>query len=335
MDIRIGDKVRFLTETGGGKVVKIIDSKTVMVYSEEYDFEIPTAVNDLVVIESDFDTDSDEIISKAPDKIEEVETVSKAPVSNKMYMAFLLKDHGKSGSDIDCYIVNDTKNIVFYALYEERGDNVNGISAGNCNSGEKMFLESYTVNDIDEIKRLLLQFLVFKKKGNPEQPIEFKVNLNPVKFFKSSSYKNNDYFDVPALLFEVSSDEKKAYKIEELTESNTKKLKSVKEKMENKELPIIKSGNEPMEVDLHINALIDRVVGLSNADILEYQLNKFHELMETYRFRKGKKIVFIHGIGNGTLKQKLLWELKHNYKKHKYQDASFQQYGYGATMVTM
>ncbi len=335
MDIRIGDKVRFLTETGGGKVVKIVDSKTVMVYSDEYDFEIPAKVNDLVVIESDFDTESDEIISKAPEKSEENETVRNVSLSDKIYIAFLLKNHGKSGSDIDCYIINDTKDIVFYTLYEERGDKVNGINGGNCNAGEKMFVETYSVNDIDEIKRLLLQFLVFKKQGEPEKPIEFKVNLNPVKFFKSSSYKNNDYFDVPALLFEVSSEEKMAYKIGELTESNVNKLKSVKEKLVNQELPEIKSKNEPMEIDLHINALIDSVVGLSNVDILEYQLNKFHEVMETYKFRKGKKIVFIHGIGNGTLKQKILWELKHKYKKHKYQDASFQQYGYGATMVIM
>ena len=65
-----------------------------------------------------------------------------------------------------------------------------------------------------------------------------------MKFFKSSSYKNNDYFDVPALLFEVSSEEKMAYKIDELTESNVNKLKSVKEKLVNQELPEIKSKNE-------------------------------------------------------------------------------------------
>lgn len=335
MDIRIGDKVRFLTETGGGKVVKIVDSNTVMVYSDEYEFEIPAKVHDLVVIESDFDIESDEVVAKAPETTQETEAIMYKTVSNKIYLAFLSKNHGKSGSDIDCYIVNDTKNITFYTLYEERGDKVNGISAGNCNAGEKMFVDTYTVGDIDDIKRLQLQFLVFKKQGEPEHPIEFKLNLNPVKFFKSSSYKNNDFFDVPAMLFEVTSDEKKAYKIEELTESNTKKLISVKEKMFKKDLPEIKSSIEAMEVDLHINALVDSVVGLSNVDILEYQLKKFNEVMETYKFRKGKKIVFIHGIGNGTLKQKILWELKHKYKKHKHQDASFQQYGYGATMVTM
>lgn len=335
MDIRIGDKVRFLTETGGGKVVKIVDSNTVMVYSDEYEFEIPAKVHDLVVIESDFDIESDDVIAKAPETTQESEAIMYKTVSNKIYLAFLSKNHGKSGSDIDCYIVNDTKNIIFYTLYEERGDKVNGISASNCNASEKMFVDTYTVSDIDDIKRLQLQFLVFKKQGEPEHPIEFKLNLNPVKFFKSSSYKNNDFFDVPAMLFEVTSDEKKAYKIEELTESNTKKLISVKEKMLKKDLPEIKSSIEVMEVDLHINALVDNVVGLSNVDILEYQLSKFNEVMETYKFRKGKKIVFIHGIGNGTLKQKILWELKHKYKKHKHQDASFQQYGYGATMVTM
>ena len=45
---------------------------------------------------------------------------------------------------------------------------------------KRCLLRTYSVNDIDEIKRLLLQFLVFKKQGEPEKPIEFKVNLNPV-----------------------------------------------------------------------------------------------------------------------------------------------------------
>ncbi len=335
MDIRIGDNVRFLTETGGGKVVKIVDSNTVMIYSDEYEFEIPAKISDLVVIESDFDIDSDEVTAKVTTSENEQESKNKAFYSNKIYLAFLSKNYGKSGADIDCYIVNDTRSITFYTLYEERGGKVNGISAGNCSAGSNMFIETYTVSDIDQIKKLVLQFLVFKKEGEPEQPIEFKLSMNPVKFFKSSSYKTTDFFDTPALLFEITSNEEKAYKIEQLTASNTKKLKAVKENMLKQDLPIAKGNNEPMEIDLHINALVDSVVGLNNADILEYQISKFHEIMETYKFRKGKKIVFIHGIGNGTLKQKILWELKHKYKKHKHQDASFQQYGYGATMVTM
>ena len=55
MNIRIGDMVRFLTEKLEGKVTAIVDHSTVNVYVDEYGFEIPASVNDLVVIRTDFE----------------------------------------------------------------------------------------------------------------------------------------------------------------------------------------------------------------------------------------------------------------------------------------
>ena len=47
------------------------------------------------------------------------------------------------------------------------------------------------------------------------------------------------------------------------------------------------------------------------------------------------KIVFIHGVGQGVLKQEVLKLLKTKYAKYYTQDASFREYGYGATMVIL
>ena len=44
---------------------------------------------------------------------------------------------------------------------------------------------------------------------------------------------------------------------------------------------------------------------------------------------------FIHGKGEGVLRRALINDLTYRYKKCTYQDASFQEYGYGATMVTI
>ena len=94
-----------------------------------------------------------------------------------------------------------------------------------------------------------------------------------------------------------------------------------------------KERNPIVEVDLHINELIDTTAGMDNAAILEYQLNKFHEVMKRELKFKNRKIVFIHGKGDGVLKTSLINELRKKYPKCQYQDASFQEYGYGATMV--
>jgi dsDNA-specific endonuclease/ATPase MutS2 len=88
-----------------------------------------------------------------------------------------------------------------------------------------------------------------------------------------------------------------------------------------------------VEIDLHINQLLDRTDGMSTSDILNYQLDKFHEVMKQYAGKKGQKIVFIHGKGEGVLRAAIEKDLKTRYKSYEYQDASFREYGFGATMV--
>ena len=91
----------------------------------------------------------------------------------------------------------------------------------------------------------------------------------------------------------------------------------------------------PVVVDLHINALLDSTAGMTPSDILNYQLEKVRNTIFEYKTQKGKKIVFIHGKGEGVLRQAVIHELRYRFKNMPYQDASFQEYGYGATQVTI
>ena len=87
------------------------------------------------------------------------------------------------------------------------------------------------------------------------------------------------------------------------------------------------------EVDLHIEELIDNPKSYSSGQILEIQMARFKVALEGGIKGKTRKMVFIHGVGNGKLKHELRKELEKNYPKLRYQDASFREYGYGATMV--
>ena len=88
-------------------------------------------------------------------------------------------------------------------------------------------------------------------------------------------------------------------------------------------------------MDLHADALLDTIAGMSPSDILNYQLNKFRSVLDRFAQKKGQKIVFIHGKGEGVLRRAIINDLNYRYKKYQYQDASFQEYGYGATQVTI
>ena len=93
--------------------------------------------------------------------------------------------------------------------------------------------------------------------------------------------------------------------------------------------------DEIIEIDLHAHEVLETTSGMSASDIKEYQLTIFRRTMQDHMEEKGRKIVFIHGKGNGVLRKAILDELKYAYKTCEWQDASFQQYGFGATMVTI
>lgn len=96
-----------------------------------------------------------------------------------------------------------------------------------------------------------------------------------------------------------------------------------------------KAKDEPVVVDLHASEILDTTAGMSPADILNYQLDLFKKTMDSYMGKHGTKIVFIHGKGEGVLRHAIIHELNYRYKNCPYQDASFQEYGYGATQVTI
>lgn len=88
-----------------------------------------------------------------------------------------------------------------------------------------------------------------------------------------------------------------------------------------------------LEIDLHISALADNWQQMERSEMLHLQMDVFRRTMRDNIRNKGKKIVFIHGRGEGVLKAAIASELRNHYSSCEYQDASFAQYGFGATMV--
>jgi dsDNA-specific endonuclease/ATPase MutS2 len=86
-----------------------------------------------------------------------------------------------------------------------------------------------------------------------------------------------------------------------------------------------------MEVDLHINQLTKSVKGLDNYDMLNLQLDTAKRKVEFAIQKRVSKIIFIHGVGEGVLKSELQSLLNKYPVKHY--DASYKQYGLGATEV--
>ena len=87
-----------------------------------------------------------------------------------------------------------------------------------------------------------------------------------------------------------------------------------------------------MEVDLHIHQLVPSSKGMSNYDMLNIQMETAKRQLEFAIRKRIQKVVFIHGVGAGVLKEELNYLFK-RYENVKYYDADYQKYGLGATEV--
>ena len=86
------------------------------------------------------------------------------------------------------------------------------------------------------------------------------------------------------------------------------------------------------EVDLHIHQLTDSTKGMTNFDMLNLQLDTARRQLEFAIKKRIPKIVFIHGVGEGVLRQELETLLS-RYNNVQFYDADYKTYGLGATEV--
>lgn len=94
-----------------------------------------------------------------------------------------------------------------------------------------------------------------------------------------------------------------------------------------------KERNAPrMEVDLHIHQLTNSTRGMTNFEMLNLQLDTAKRQLEFAMRKRIQKVVFIHGVGEGVLKEELKY-LFNRYDNVKFYDADYQKYGLGATEI--
>ena len=96
------------------------------------------------------------------------------------------------------------------------------------------------------------------------------------------------------------------------------------------------SASREIIIDLHSDALLADRTGLSTTDLHKIQIEAIRQALLKESVHHGRKITFIHGKGDGTLRQELLSELKRCPAKTTHQDAPIEKYGFqGATIVTI
>jgi len=94
----------------------------------------------------------------------------------------------------------------------------------------------------------------------------------------------------------------------------------------------LRNRDRAFTVDLHIDKLVDSTRGMSNYDMLNLQLDTAKRQLEFAMRKQMLSIVFIHGVGEGVLKQELQTLLR-RYENVQFYEADYRKYGLGATEV--
>ncbi|MBC8150074.1 MAG: Smr/MutS family protein [Bacteroidetes bacterium] len=92
---------------------------------------------------------------------------------------------------------------------------------------------------------------------------------------------------------------------------------------------------EHMVIDLHIHELIEDQSGLQDRTKLDVQLNHFERMMRIAGEQRVKRVIFIHGVGKGVLRNQIRTRLDSYYPDCTVRDANPREYGAGATEVIL
>ena len=348
MAIKIGDKVRYLNSVGGG-VVKRFQGHNIVLVEEPDGFETPVLITECVVIDDnpkqvrqpEAIQNIPEPISKQPEskpKVEEIEELPGGDIMN-IALAFLPIDIKKMQEcGYETYFVNNSNYFLFFNYMSCENNGWRSRYHGIVEPNTKIFVEAFEKGDINSLEKLCVQMVAFKKEKMYllKNALSVELRIDTVKFYKLHCFTDNDYFDEPALVYPLVENDhiRRNLYIDSgqlrdailAKESPHKPKQSIKNKQ---------SSESPVEVDLHINSLLETTAGMENSDILNHQLDVVRTTLEAHKREKGRRIVFIHGKGEGVLRKALLDELKQRYGKYSVQDASFREYGFGATQVTI
>lgn len=371
---QIGDTVRFLNSVGGGRITRIADNKAYVEDEDGFETPVLLRECVVVLKAADqkkalpqpdifkpapkaetkqSPAASNPAASSAPTKAVEPAPVlvdEEVPGGDKLNIVLGIEAENLkelSHSDYDAYLVNDSNYYLYFSLMSRTDADSDWTLryAGVVEPNIQLLLGTFDSTEIAQFDHLAVQYIAFKrnKPFGLKTPTLVELNVDTVKFFKLHCFRDNPYFETPVIAFDIVTDD--VPNRAERTKVDPVKLEA--EMMRKKRAdrrPVLRRAKparpqgtpgQPIVVDLHIAELIDNTHGLSNADMLNLQVDKFREVMDANLRNYGQKIIFIHGKGEGVLRQAITKELNHRYRGHDVQDASFREYGYGATQVTI
>ena len=220
--MKIGDKVRFLSEVGGGRVAGF-QGKNIVLVEDEDGFQMPMLINEVVVVgEENYETSRlVEIKNQARQAAEEEEEQEIKPADRPI--TFKAKPEERKGGDklsaflafvpmeikelsqsrFETYLVNDSNYYLRYVYMTAEGSAWKLRAEGEVEPNCKEFIEEFGREDLNDMEHCCVQIIAYKRDKHYllKSPVNAQVRVDTVKFYKLHAFSENDFFEQPALIY--------------------------------------------------------------------------------------------------------------------------------------
>ncbi|NJO01096.1 MAG: Smr/MutS family protein [Bacteroidia bacterium] len=331
--MNIGDKVRLLHSREEGIISRIVSATIVEIEIEE-GFSIPVKRSEVVLIAKEealrFGEKSNTLLRPETNRDK---PTPKAFAQQGLYVAFI----AVNDRIYTLHFINNTDYELPFVIALEKSGQHQHLSGGSLASRNAVKVTEVNIQDFENWGVFIFQCLFFHY-SRPEirEPFIKRIRFRAATFFKSK--KNAPVLDKEAFVFQIDqeqtsfSPEPENQKMESIDPIKLKEqmYENAERNRPEKRAPI---KAPKLEVDLHIEALTKDYARLNAAEMLETQLWAFTQNLESAIASGMDEITFIHGVGNGTLRQEIHRRLAGHAEIKYFQDAKKEKFGYGATSV--
>lgn len=308
-----GEKVRFVNESLEGIVTSV--NGNVIGVTIESDFEIPVAANELVKID----------IEQAPPAAKTTSVTKKTnfvQVHSGIHIAF----ERLSETKLELLLHNSETDLIGFAYYHWQQNTYSLVQTGFIEQETHVSLGQFLLEDFGKWPKMTFQITyIHQSHSEFKQPLLKTIQFSAKEFH--ASFKQCYFLGKQAYTFRLD---------EGLKPEDIAKLFQKPEPLTPITPTWIPNQKPKQVVDLHIDKLTPNAGLMSPTEMVDLQMKVFANSVEMAHVHRMQKIIFIHGVGNHYLKNKIKnWLSKNKEWVKRFADADPLVYGGGATEVLL
>lgn len=326
--MNIGSKVRLLHGKEEGVITKIRSGKYLEIDLGD-GFSIPVLASEVVLVSPM------EARLEGPSKTQESGkrtssagkdiSIGSAPFATEgIYLAFVpINDR-----EIILHLINLTDWQLLFTIFGRSENSKKGLASGLIGGGKSSQITKLLLKDFETWPVFETSLLYYSDEKSPEET----GRTHSLRCRAQSFHKNLQkapLLNVKAHVFQIDANAS----AQEIKLSGERIRESILDKPEPaKETETFKKRT-PTQIDLHMDRLGKETSGLTNAEILAFQLSAFASYLESSIAEGLEQATIIHGVGQGTLKQEIHRQLSKHPNVAYFKEAQKEKFGYGATIA--